>query len=96
MTYRLDIVTRYKADEEFVGVGGLELGLPPFGVVVLEEVEDIVLLDGQLLFSVGVVVIQCHADLEERHGSVGGRWEMRRDVKCGESACECNVGEWRE
>lgn len=70
VAYRLDIVAGYKADEVFAGVGGLEFGLPPLGVVVFEDVEDVVFLDGEFLLGVCLVVVEGHADLEERHGSV--------------------------
>lgn len=70
VAYRLDIVAGYKADEVFAGVGSLEFGLPPLGVVVFENVEDVVFLNGQFLLGVCLVVVEGHADLEERHGSV--------------------------
>jgi len=57
---------------QVVWIGGLEFGLPPLGVVIFEYVEDIVLLDSQLFLGVGVIVVEGHEDLEERHGCGGG------------------------
>jgi hypothetical protein len=65
--YRCNIVARNQADVQVVGIGGLEFSLPPVGIVTLEYVEDIVLLDRQLILGVGYIVIKGHMDLEGKH-----------------------------
>ena len=68
-SYRFDIIAGNESDMELVGVGRLQLRLPPLRVRVVEQAENIVLLDGQFLLCVSIVIVQGHEDLEERHST---------------------------
>jgi hypothetical protein len=70
IVYRFNIVAGDQADVRVVWIGGLKLGLPPVGIVVLEYVEDIVLFERQLFLGVGFVVIEGYINFEERHDGV--------------------------
>ena len=68
IAYRCNIVAGDQTDVRVVWIGGLELSLPPVGIVILEYVEDTVLFDGELILGVSLVVVEGDKDVEERHG----------------------------